>query len=403
MKLNRALISLVLALIILLGTIRLWLRLLISGPSTLFIDFGVYYQAAEYALDGQNLFAADYTNIPNTGSRWLYLPILVTVFIPFVILPYTLAGTLWIVVTSAVLVIAIIWLVEQLFSELSLCEKLVIGIAVLSFPPILSALFLGQVTPLITALMCVYAGSLVRESESKYLTGSTAAIASLIKPTYLPIGAPLLYSKKRLASSFITGLIILMAGLVVFGIGTHVEYLEVLQNGKGWGTEAHLVPRDWRVTTYMPWYYLYPYHLIANALIILVTLVVTLLAYTKQNRRTELYVLTLGLFAVPLATPSPGILDLSTTVPGILIVTYLEQDYEGDASIVPLYGTGLITVHPFVIEFLVGDLTRQISILRNITEILVPALPAIAPAVWGSITLFIFTLWRLVQTLSNSV
>ncbi|WP_265108295.1 glycosyltransferase family 87 protein [Halosolutus halophilus] len=397
MNINRRTISAVVGFIILLGGVRTALRLLISGPSTLFIDFGVYYQAAEYALDGQSLYTADYSSIPNTGSRWLYLPIYTILFIPFTVFPYPVATILWATATALILVVSVAHLSNQLFPSLTTPETVVLGVAVLTFPPILSALFLGQVTPMITAALCLYAGSLVTDRENNLIPGGTATLVAITKPTYLPVGTPLLRSPRRLLGALVVGSVTLIAGVSIFGLDQHIVYLEVLQDGKGWGTESHLSPNEWRVTTYMPWYYLYPHHLFANAAVILTTLLATFLTWAQRDRETELYVLALGLFTVPLATPSPGILDLSIAVPGILVLTALENQRSGGQPIIPVGAAALIATHPFLVEFLAGDVTRGLPVVGAIAEVLLPALPALSPALWASLILFALPLWRLLS------
>ncbi|MFD1562870.1 glycosyltransferase family 87 protein [Haloarchaeobius amylolyticus] len=390
-------ISAILGIIILLGVIRTALRILVSGPSSLFFDFGVYYQAAEYVFNGKSLFAADYSNIPNTGSRWLYLPIYVVLFIPFTVFPFPVAATLWVAATALVLVVSVSHMTNRFFPFLTTLETVVLGVAVLLFPPILSALFLGQVTPLIAAALCLYAGSLATDHENDAVTGVIATLAAITKPIYLPIGAPLLRKPRRLVGAVIAGSLVLLVGVLVFDIDQHIAYLEVLQNGKGWGAEAYLPPGEWRVTTYMPWYYLYPHHLFANAAVILTTLLTTALTWTQRDRETDLYIFSLGLFAVPLATPSPGILDLSVAVPGVLVLTALESRQAGGQPIVPIAAATLIAAHPFVVEFFTGDITGELPIVGTIAEIFLPTLPALSPAVWGSLLLFALPLWRLLR------
>lgn len=398
MRSSRSLVRWALVFVIFLGLVRISLRLIVSDPHLLFNDFGVFYQAAEHVLDGQSPFTAGYSNIPNTASRWLYLPIFTVLFIPFVIFPYTVAAVLWTMLSASILFISATWLANNIFNDLTLSEKLLIGVAILMFPPILSALFNGQVTPIITALLCIYAGSIYLDDENTVVTGGTAAVAGILKPTYMPVGASLLRDYKRLIGAVIVGIILILTGLIVFGIEQHTTFIEILQDGKGWGEEAYLAPAEWRSnSTFMPWYYLFPYKLniVANLSIVLLTIFATLRTIRDRRQETEVYVLALGLMSVPLAHPTPSIMDLSTAVPAIGVLVTAESRRSDGTPALPIFGALLITIHPFVVEFLAGHLTRGIPIVGAVAETFLPILPFLSPAVWGSFILFGLTVYRL--------
>jgi hypothetical protein len=304
---------------------------------------------------------------------YLYPPIFVIIFVPFTFLPPIISGIVWNIITLMFL----IWSVSKLVStfEVNICrkDKLLLYLIVASFAPTITWMKLGQVSGLLTGLLCLSGATL--RSNHHNLSGIFTTLGSVVKPFYATTGAHLLRHKKRLLSAVITGTVVVILGILVFGIDTNLKYISVLIEGKGW--ESAAVPGDWNATHFNPFYVFGPLKHIPRVIIVLGTAGLAL--YSNKTEVPIEYIFALGLSVVPLAGPTTNTLALSIVIPVILMVSFYELETRRRFPKILAISALLIHIHPYTIEFL-SKLGPQIY---PPLKIIAPVVPILQPALYG--------------------
>ena len=198
-------------------------------------DFLAFYSASDLVLQGRALDAYDQTAFEaaiqshlardNLGLLWQYPPILFLLIAPLSLLPYKLSYWLWMLVTAAILALALRRLTRDLEPQ-SDASKLTLWVLMAS--PIIVGVFVnGQISLLTTALLVTAA---YRPKTHWWLAGICAGLLT-IKPqlgviipfAYLAIGAWRTIGVAALVAVAIHGL-----SAIVFGWESFPAFLSAL-------------------------------------------------------------------------------------------------------------------------------------------------------------------------------
>ncbi|KAB7515335.1 glycosyltransferase family 87 protein [Halosegnis rubeus] len=341
-------------------------------------DFGAYYNAAVRWLHNAPLYQTT-QEIPALDAQisgsmpYLYPPIVVLIFVPFTFLPPVISGVVW----DLTILTFLIWSVSMLISTFNVTinrrKKLLLYFAVASFGPTITWMKAGQISGLLAALLCLSGATL--RSNRHGLSGAFTTLGGIVKPFYATSGAHLLRHRKRFLSAVVSGAAILLFGLLVFGVDTHLEYLDVLRQGKGWETATG--PTNWNAGHFNPFYILGPLKHLPRIIIVLGTAGLAL--YSNKTEIPIEYIFALGVSIVPLAGPTTNTLALSASIPAILMVGFYELEHNGEFPKILAISTLLIHIHPYTVEF-VSKFGPQIY---PPLKILTPVIPLLQPALYG--------------------
>jgi hypothetical protein len=329
------------------------------ADGTNFYDFGAYYNAAERAIHGYPLYdwTTDYsgvTDLPDSPVRFLYAPITVLLFIPFLAFRPGTAAVLWAVMSASIYLFGIVALCRSFDTALSRRQWIMLITGAVGFGPFVITTIAGQVSAMLSGLLCLAAAHAHSEGGNRnaFLTGAFTAIPVLFKAFYAPVGAILLRDNRRLVSSILVGVSLLVAGILVFGLETTIDYLDVLRGGKGWGSGTD-APREWTMNKFRPFYFTGPFHILLRAGIIVTVACVAILSRKKDFESIDLYIFSLGCFGVVFGGPTVASAGLTILVPVILILLFTTIQREGGVFLAVLTGTFLVHIHPYTVDFLV--------------------------------------------------
>jgi hypothetical protein len=353
-------------------------------------DFGAYYNAAVRWLDGAPLYRTT-REVPGLEAEisgempWLYPPIFVLIFVPFTILPPIVAGFVWNLLTLMFL----IWSVSQLLFSFNIYPdrkvRILIYLSVVSFGPTITWMKAGQVSGLLVGFLCLSGASL--RPGHQWLSGIFCTLSSAFKPFYATTGTHLLCNRRRLLSATISGITVVLIGLLIFGIRPHMEYLTILFEGKGWGMKL-VSPDNWAADHFEPFYILGSIQHLPR--LILVIGVIGMSLYANNAGIPIEYVFALGVAIIPLAGPTTNTLALNAVIPTILMIGLYEREKKQTFPKIIAVCAILIHIHPYTIEF-VSKLGPQIY---SPLTILTPVIPLLQPAIYGMGILLSYTLYR---------
>ena len=353
-------------------------------------DFGAYYNAAIRWLDGAPIYTAT-QEIPGLNAQissnmpYLYPPIFVLIFVPFTIFPPFISGIIWDISALMFLIWASSRLISTFDVDITRRDRIILYLLIASFGPTITWLKAGQISGLLTGFLCL-SGATLRSRQHR-LSGIFTTLGSIIKPFYATSGAHLLRNRRRLLSAIGSGILLIGAGLLLFGVKSHIEYFEVLLEGKGWGTTIN--PGGWNAGHFNPFYILGPIKHLPRALIILATAGLAL--YSNTTETPIEYVFGLGAAVVPLAGPTANTLALNAVIPPLLMVGLYELEKTGNVSKILLTSSILIHIHPYTIEFLSKFGPQIYPPIKNLAVFI----PLLQPALYGSVLLVCYLSYRL--------
>lgn len=230
----RPLVLSTLALALLLGLLRLLEFVRRFHRGSLQMDFSAFYTA------GQALNAGQSPYLTNVGlriwdgvdgylhSRFLYPPLVATLFRPLAVLPYGAAKLVWMGTALVALAVAIIAVLDFVPRRWRLEAGLASGVAAVFFYPLLTLLERGQMDTVTMALMAIGVRWIRAEGGRRRLAaGLMFAAATLLK---LNVGFVLPYlllrRRWRAAVGFAAGgLILLGASLLLNGPSAVLDYV----------------------------------------------------------------------------------------------------------------------------------------------------------------------------------
>ena len=164
-------------------------------------DFSVYYSSAK------TMFSSDMSL-----HNYLYPPISLVVFFPFVLFPYVTAGKIWTIVSLMSLLISL-WTFLKLYNEhKNIYVILIAGILVSNFFPVKFTLGMGQINIIILLILTI-AYSAIVQNKSR-LCGVLFGVSLTLK--YFPLFIPIYFIVRK---KWTLLLVLLMTVLSLFGIG----------------------------------------------------------------------------------------------------------------------------------------------------------------------------------------
>jgi len=202
----------------------------------------------------------------------------------------------------------------------------------------------------------------------------------LVKAYMAPFGAALLKDTREMFTAIGTGLGIIIASVILFGLNEHIAYLEVLLQGKGWGVTV----QNWHQATYVPLAIMGPLQPIVKVGLVLTTVVTVVIS--DERRNSAVLSLCVGVMTVVLAAPTPNALLLNYTVPVGIVLISLEYNDHGLRFVIPVIAMLLIQGH---------RVSMRLFILTFPHNIHGYVLPVVQPALAGSAVLYFLGIYRL--------
>jgi len=174
-------------------------------------DFNIYYHSATAALHNSNPYLLKGAFI----GGYIYPPLCLLLFYPFVWIPLILAGQIWTFVSLACLLIAIWILVKQYNATTNKLLLGVIWILVFNFFPVKFTLGMGQLNNIIL-LLVVFAMYAIKKKKDGW-AGTVFGLALTLKYTPIYILPYLLVRKKWRTIIFLIGTICILftAGFII--------------------------------------------------------------------------------------------------------------------------------------------------------------------------------------------
>jgi len=186
------------------------------------VDFDSFWRSARAMLEGKNIY--------DTGVDLVNLnPPLWTVLIsPLGLLEPLTAYRVFVLISLVVVVCYLAWTVEELRLRPG---STVVGVVMLLFSsPLLATLALGQVYPVLA--LGLVAAWVADRRDAQQISGASLGLVVALKPSLLPV---LLWPLVRrrwgaLLAALISGAVATLAGIVVLGPGTTLDYIGVLMD-----------------------------------------------------------------------------------------------------------------------------------------------------------------------------
>lgn len=349
-------------------------------------DFSTYYATAEAMLNGEPIYTE------GVVRRYLYPPITVVFFVPFTTLPLPVAAVLWDVLGLAIFVAGALFLLRSYRPDLTIVEMIAVGWFVVGFGPVIVVLQRSQITTFLAGFLCVAAGFLEREradSGTVDWSGVATAITSFPKLFYATSGAFLLRNRKRLLSGVVAGVALWLVSLGIFGVETHISYLEALATPNKFRPNPI---KKWQRGFY-PFYVLGSLERYARVLAILGVISLTMLTRKVSDVRIDREVFALGLLLVPLVNSTGDVLTLTLGIPIVVPVLVNELSSPDGHPVVPLTALLLIHVHTYATAALCCFVPRQIPIFAAFR----PIIPFAQPALIALAGLYLFLSYQIFE------
>ncbi|MFB6122970.1 MAG: glycosyltransferase family 87 protein [Haloferacaceae archaeon] len=211
------------------------------------VNFRVYRVAAQTALQGGDVYSAVPPGLPDQYT-YLYPPVTVLFFLPFVLAPDWQTGYAAITVVSLVACVLLARLLVAVVerrrgSLLPLADRLLIYGYVAGSSLSLPSLVYGNVNLLLALLVAVAFAALEYESEtartvldetSETLAGVALGLAALVKVFPALFGAWWLRTRadRPLAVAAVTGVVGLVLGLAIFGVDATRQFFTGVVAGR---------------------------------------------------------------------------------------------------------------------------------------------------------------------------
>lgn len=203
--------------------------LLIAGETPLAWDFLAYYRGAEAAIAGEAFVGLE---PDEAGGEYVYPPIVVLVFVPYVLmgswpLSFAIHGLLSLAMLVTLGILAIRELGRLGVELTNLDRVLIMAFAVISLYPLMS-LGLGQIDPLVALLL---AGVFVWVERSRdSLAGLALAGAAIIKlfPVAYAIWFLRLKRWRAVKASIVTGAFAVGLSFLIFGVEINRSFFDLI-------------------------------------------------------------------------------------------------------------------------------------------------------------------------------
>lgn len=353
------------------------------GTRFRYYDYGAYSGALDRWLSGGDIY------VPDEGGgyhkSYLYPPITLLVFLPFRALEFQVAGTLFGGLSLVLLWVALERLAATFGYDLRVWERLLLLWALVGFQPLLFTFKMAQVPTLLAATLCFAYVAMERgvdtSSGRRFLSGALTTLGASMKLFYATAGAHLLRDRRRFLGAMVTAGGLVVASVAIFGVETHLTYLDVLAWGKGWGTDPRS-PTLWMPAYYRPMYVLGHLSLPVRVLGVLGVIGLSLAARGSADAKTRRATFALGVAVIPLFAPKAYTQDLVVLLVPAAILLGIELARDGGLPGLPVLAVGLLHVHSVGLAALVDPPTWLGF------EGLEPSLAGwVQPGLWGTVLL----------------
>lgn len=350
-----------------------------------FQDFGIYASAVDTWQAGGQLYQP-----VEGGGYWgtyLYPPVVLLLFQPIVALPMAHPGLAWGVLSVGLLWVALQALVHQLGVGLRWWERILGLWLLVGYHPLWLSVKLGQTAGFLAALLTVALVGLLADARRwSYASGALTAAVGGWKLAYAPVGAHLLADRRRLVGAIAGGGALLAVSLAVFGVSTHLRYLDVLAWGVGQGAGDRVpspdawLPPYFRQLHFLPWSQLLRLGIAAG---------VAVLAFCARD--ADRAVFGLGVASFLLITPLPYVYYFVALLPAVIGFVAVEFDRDGYPAI-PVVALLLCQVHA------VGLLGLSTVVSTAIADVPDGVYPLLQPGLWGVLGFFGLACYRVAQS-----
>jgi hypothetical protein len=356
-----------------------------------FNDFGVYSGTVNAWLDGEPIYVQNEDG--GYHGSFLYPPFVLPLFYPFSMLGFEAGPVLLGTLSLFLLWVGIDGIAESYGARLAVPERIVLLFALFGFHPAFWDFKWAQVSTLLAAVLCfaflahqrgerldagdtdqtdvdagdtdqadvdagdtdtVGAGDASSGAAGAVLSGVLTTVGTTVKLFYMTAGAHLLRDGRRLAGAVASGAVLLGGSLLVFGLDTHLAYLDVLTWGKGWGTEQ-LPPAKWQTAYFRPFYLVdqfvetigisVPNSWIIAATVLGVLGVIALSLAARHSPAAAQPTFALGVAVVPLLAPRAYTHDLVVLLLPALVLLAVELDREDGLAWLPVFAVLLLHFH----------------------------------------------------------
>ena len=346
-----------------------------------FNDFGVYSGTVNAWLDGEPIYVQNEDG--GYHGSFLYPPFVLPLFYPFSMLGFEAGPVLLGTLSLFLLWVGIDGIAESYGARLAVPERIVLLFALFGFHPAFWDFKWAQVSTLLAAVLCfaflahqrgerldaddtdqadvdagdadtVGSGDASSGAAGAVLSGVLTTVGTTVKLFYMTAGAHLLRDGRRLAGAVASGAVLLGGSLLVFGLDTHLAYLDVLTWGKGWGTEQ-LPPAKWQTAYFRPFYLVdqfvetigisVPNSWIIAATVLGVLGVIALSLAARHSPAAAQPTFALGVAVVPLLAPRAYTHDLVVLLLPALVLLAVELDREDGLAWLPVFAVLLLHFH----------------------------------------------------------
>jgi hypothetical protein len=360
------------------------LRESLSTPDLVGANFRVYRTAAEAAVAGESMYGVSPAGLPPAYS-YLYPPVTVAAFVPFVPLPWTVGFalfTLGSLLAGGALAVGCGRYVERTTPLAGVDYALLGGFTLLS-PLAAPSLVYGNVNVVLAAVVGAgFAASEIDVEASDRVAGVALAVPALTK--LFPAGFGWWYVRGRatttLGWALGVGVAALGGGLLAFGVDAHVAYVERVVRPRLAGAAG---AGESYVTIRRPLSHLFPPELVTPAAALLLGAVVLALTVGTLAEREERLLALAGTVAAAIVfVPSYPLYLLYLAFP-LLPALYLVEDRVAR----PLTLLGALCL---VVTLQAGDLPR-VAAATGVTGVLAlePAFSVATPPLLGVVALFL--------------
>lgn len=343
-----------------------WLRNAGVASPFRFYDFGAYPKAVTRWRAGLPIYVTN--DAGGFFGTFLYAPAFLLLAWPFALAARGVGPPAMGVGGVLVLWVALQVAVRALGLRLRPLERVVTLWALVGFHPLLLSVKLGQVSGYFVAILCLILAGIAGGGKTGSRGAGFLTALLVLKLPYAPAGLHLLRDRRRFAWAVGGGLVLGVVSLAVFGLQSHVAYLDVLAWGLTGGGSSR-PPTLWLPPYFRPLYLVQsvslPLRLVGAGLL-------ASLAVGAVDAERETFAL--GAAAVPLLAPRTYTYYLVAMVPAVVAMVAVELDRDGVPA-VPVLALLLAALHA------VG--------LRTLVELPLAAstVALLQPGLWGALVL----------------
>jgi len=348
-----ALCALTVAVLVVWPVVDFYLREAGIGIPYGFNDWGVYTGTIEQWEQNGRLYVENEDG--GYHGSYLYPPITLLVFYPFASFEFTTGAILFGGLSLFLLWLGVDAVAGELGCELGVLDRIGLLVALFGFQPALRDFKWAQVSTLLAALLCFafYAYVTDGDRNHSYLSGVLTTVGSGFKLFIATAGAHLLRDRDRFVGGMATAAVMAVASVLVFGVEPHLQYVDVLRWGKGWGGLGAIYVWD-TSAAYKPLYFLSSLGLLARVLGVLGVVGLVLAARDDESTAVRHATFALGVAVAPFFAPQAAAHDLVIVVLPAVVLLAVELDRPGGYPSVPVLAVLGFHFHRYAVELVVA-------------------------------------------------